>query len=254
MDNPPVVLEGGPVNRAAAGDPNAFDALVVSRLDRLYVTANRILRNPASADDAVQQALVLAWRDLPSLRDHARLDAWLYRLLVRACYRDLRSQRRWAANVVDLNEVRSVDASAAADDRDALDRAFFAGSSPPRSSRSRRAPFGRACGTSTLESSEGSTPSAEADKRVASLTASGYTSGRRNITLPIGRAVQVDWDVPPGTFGSLGLHFRAIFVAAGSQVIQVDLLTTGTPSAQEAAAFLAILRSARVSEPASPAP
>ncbi len=45
------------------------------------------------------QVGLLAWRDLPSLRDVDRFDAWLRRLLVHACYREARRGRRWAANV-----------------------------------------------------------------------------------------------------------------------------------------------------------
>lgn len=124
MDNRAVMQEGPLVARAANGDTAAFDELIRPRLDRLYVTANRILRDGAAAEDAVQQAMVLAWRDLGALRDHDRLDAWLYRLLVRTCYRELRSRRRLAANVVQLERRNDPDATLAIHDRDALERAF----------------------------------------------------------------------------------------------------------------------------------
>src|SRR4029453_10004850 len=70
------------VRRAARGDAEAFDALARDRIDRLFSIAIRILRDHHDAEDAVQQALWTAWSDLPGLRDPARLDAWLYRLLV----------------------------------------------------------------------------------------------------------------------------------------------------------------------------
>ena len=55
------------------------------RGDRLYAIAQRILRDVDRTEDAVQDALVIAWRDLPGLRDPERFDAWLHRLLVRSC-------------------------------------------------------------------------------------------------------------------------------------------------------------------------
>ena len=54
--------------------------------DRLVAIAYRILRDLHRAEDAVQVALVDAWRDLPTLRDADRFEAWLTRILVRACY------------------------------------------------------------------------------------------------------------------------------------------------------------------------
>jgi RNA polymerase sigma-70 factor (ECF subfamily) len=92
------------VRAAARGDKDAFARLVAPRLDRLFATASLILRHRARAEDALQDALVRAWRDLPTLRDPARLDAWLRRLLVHACYDDARRNRRHAANLTLLPE------------------------------------------------------------------------------------------------------------------------------------------------------
>src|SRR4029078_8795605 len=52
--------------------------------DRLIAIAYRILRDLDRAEDAVQVALVSAWRDLPTLREPDRFEAWLTRILVRA--------------------------------------------------------------------------------------------------------------------------------------------------------------------------
>ena len=68
-----------------------------------YGVATLILRDQDRAQDAVQEALVLAWRDVRALRDPDAWDAWLYRLTVRACYRVARTQRR--RNVVELHVV-----------------------------------------------------------------------------------------------------------------------------------------------------
>ena len=60
---------------------------------------NRILRDHNRAQDATQQALLGAWRDLPNLRDTERFDAWLRRLVVNACYVEARGQRRFLARM-----------------------------------------------------------------------------------------------------------------------------------------------------------
>ena len=114
------------VERAMRGDREAFGVLVVHTSDRMYAIATRILRDAELAEDALQSALLTAWRQLPTLRDPERFEPWVRRLLVHACYAEARRRRTWAANV----RVLPVDGPAAPDtlvsvvDRDALDRAF----------------------------------------------------------------------------------------------------------------------------------
>jgi RNA polymerase sigma-70 factor, ECF subfamily len=83
------------VERARDGDEDAFTELVDSNGDRCYAIAYRILRDVDRAKDAVQQAFLLAWRELPRLREPERFEVWLYRLLVNACYEEARRHRRW---------------------------------------------------------------------------------------------------------------------------------------------------------------
>ena len=84
------------VRRAMAGDHDAFSELARVSIGRLYAIARLILRDDQRAEDATQEALVAAWRDLSGLRDPDRFDAWVHRLLVRACYREARrGRRRW---------------------------------------------------------------------------------------------------------------------------------------------------------------
>jgi RNA polymerase sigma-70 factor, ECF subfamily len=82
------------VERAARGDSTAFDGLVADRIDSLYRLAYSILRSEADATDAVQQAFVMAWRELPRLRDRDRFDAWLGRITVNVCRDELRRRNR----------------------------------------------------------------------------------------------------------------------------------------------------------------
>ncbi len=114
------------VERAMRGDREAFGVLVGQTSDRLFAIATRILRDTHLAEDALQSALITAWRELPRLRDPDRFEAWSRRLLVHACYAEARRRRQWTGNI----RVLSVDGPAGTDglvsvaDRDALDRAF----------------------------------------------------------------------------------------------------------------------------------
>jgi RNA polymerase sigma-70 factor (ECF subfamily) len=77
------------VERARRGDREAFTVLVHQVSDVLYSIAYRILRDPGLAEDALQNALVLAWPRIPKLRDPERFEAWIHRILVHACYDEL---------------------------------------------------------------------------------------------------------------------------------------------------------------------
>ena len=114
------------VEAARNGDREAYADLIRARGDRLFAIAQRILRDVDRTEDAVQDALVIAWRDLPGLRDPDRFDAWLRRLLVRSCVAEATRERRLVANL----RVLPVDIPAGRDDylsvadRDQLERGF----------------------------------------------------------------------------------------------------------------------------------
>ena len=114
------------VERAMAGDHDAFAELARVRIGRLYALAVLILRDPGRAEDAVQEAMVAAWRDLSALRDPDRFDAWLRRLLVRACHREAQRARRRPTIDIDLRVIEPVvaDGSGPLADRDQVERLF----------------------------------------------------------------------------------------------------------------------------------
>ena len=88
------------VVRARAGDRDAFSMLATASIGRLNAIARLIVRDDGRAEDAVQDALVDAWLDLPALRDPDRFDAWLNRLLINACHNVARrSGRQWRVEV-----------------------------------------------------------------------------------------------------------------------------------------------------------
>ena len=114
------------VERARQGDLDAFDALALAAIGRLDGAARLILRDPDQARDAVQEAFTKAWRDLRSLRDPDQFDAWLHRLLVHACYDELRRRRSRPIEVeiTPIHDVDVPDSQAAMADRDVLERAL----------------------------------------------------------------------------------------------------------------------------------
>ena len=116
------------VERAQQGDRDAYEHLARDAARRLFLVASRILRDADAAEDAVQQTLVAVWRDLRSLRDPDRFDAWTLRIVVRYCRSEARRYRRAGVTIVDLSETMA----AARDDvgavaiREELGRAFDA--------------------------------------------------------------------------------------------------------------------------------
>ena len=114
------------VDRAKQGDEEAFDDLARQVGDRCMGIAHRILRDAHLAEDAVQAALVVAWRELRTLRDPDRFEPWLHRILANQCYAEARRRTRWSADI----RLLPIDGSAEAEGiltihhRDQLERAF----------------------------------------------------------------------------------------------------------------------------------
>jgi len=116
------------VERAMAGDRDAFTELQRGSIDKLYAIARLILRDGDRAQDATQEAYIAAWRRLGGLRDPDRFEPWLRRLLVNACYHEARTQKRRATaeGRVRPIDTGSSDPAIVTADRDELARAFEA--------------------------------------------------------------------------------------------------------------------------------
>ena len=113
------------VIRAQNGDHEAFEQLAAAMAGRLVGTATLILRDRDSARDAVQETLIDVWRSLPSLRDPDAFEAWVQRILVRACHSAVRSNRRRAVEIRQLDiDVPNPSDEQSIDDRDRIERAF----------------------------------------------------------------------------------------------------------------------------------
>jgi RNA polymerase sigma-70 factor (ECF subfamily) len=114
------------VEAAQRGDREAYVDLIRPRFSRLFTIAQRILRDVDRAEDALQETLVIAWRDLRGLRDPDRFDAWLQRLLINLCIRHATRERRRVANlrVLPIDGPTAPDELLTVADRDQIERGF----------------------------------------------------------------------------------------------------------------------------------
>jgi len=113
------------VERAREGDRDAFTVLARAAAARLDAAARLIVRDRELARDAVQEALIRAWRDLPGLRDPDRFEAWLHRLIVNAAIDEVRRRRRrLEVTLTPIDVGSSNDDIGRLVDRDELDRAL----------------------------------------------------------------------------------------------------------------------------------
>ncbi len=112
------------VGRARHGDLDAFTALAGARLEAMTRTATAILGNETEAHDAVQEALISVWRELPTLREPDRFDAWAGRILVNACRHALKRRTRIRVREIAVEPETPQQPGLSFAEDDALNRAF----------------------------------------------------------------------------------------------------------------------------------
>ena len=114
------------VDQAKRGDEEAFDAIARMVGDRCMAIAVRILRDSHLAEDAVQSALIVAWRELRTLRDPDRFEPWLHRILTNECYAEAKRRTRWSGDIrlLPVDGPREAGEILTVNDRDQLERAF----------------------------------------------------------------------------------------------------------------------------------
>lgn len=113
------------VERAIAGDTDAYATLARTTARRLFLVAHRILRDTDAAEDAVQQTLVTIWTELPRLRNPSSFDGWSYRIVTRAALAEAKRRVRHRSIIeIGATEATTPDHSASAETRDTLEQAF----------------------------------------------------------------------------------------------------------------------------------
>jgi len=81
------------VVRAQEGDARAFEMLARRHQDALYRLAVRVMGDPAEAEDALQEALLDAWRRIGRFRGESAFSTWMYRVVTNRCMGMLRRRR-----------------------------------------------------------------------------------------------------------------------------------------------------------------
>lgn len=119
-------MERDLVLRSMEGDRAAFTELGRLWIDRLYAAARLILVDQHRAEDATQEALLAAWRDVKGLRDPDRFGPWLRRILVNACYREARKDQSWRRAQTRMEPIAATvpDPADRLADQDVVDRAM----------------------------------------------------------------------------------------------------------------------------------
>jgi len=88
------------IHAAKRGDLDAFNRLVIEYQSRAYNLAYRFMSDPASAADATQDAFISAFRGIGKFRGGS-FRSWLLRIVVNACYDELRRRKRRPASSLD---------------------------------------------------------------------------------------------------------------------------------------------------------
>lgn len=81
------------VEAAQQGDMSAFNELILYYQNQVYNLAYHLMKDPASADDATQEAFISAYRALDKFRGGS-FRAWLLRIVTNACYDEMRRRKR----------------------------------------------------------------------------------------------------------------------------------------------------------------
>ena len=96
------------IDRARHGDLDAFEEIVRARMDAVFRLTYAILGDEADARDAAQETFVTAWRQLGSLRDPDRFDAWFQRIAVNAARMTHRARRRRGVREIPSSRIAGV--------------------------------------------------------------------------------------------------------------------------------------------------
>lgn len=90
-------------------DNNSFAMLVKAQTDTMYRVSMSMLKNEHDAQDAVHEAILLAYQNRTKLRHEEYFGTWLVRILINQCHKTLRQRKRYADIGDDLPDIASRD-------------------------------------------------------------------------------------------------------------------------------------------------
>ncbi|MCK5892171.1 MAG: sigma-70 family RNA polymerase sigma factor [Aeromicrobium sp.] len=113
------------VERARAGDADAFTQLVTESRDVLWSVCLRITADPQDAEDALQDTLIAAWQNIHKFRGNAKFSTWCYRIAANASIAVCRKRRSIPIDTDDIVDLVVVaDTTGQVDDRDLVTAAL----------------------------------------------------------------------------------------------------------------------------------
>ncbi|MFT4188918.1 MAG: sigma-70 family RNA polymerase sigma factor [Aeromicrobium sp.] len=113
------------VERARAGDAEAFTELVNESRDLLWSVCLRVTADPLDAEDALQDALIAAWQNIHKFRGNAKFSTWCYRIASNAAIAVCRKRRSVPVDAADVAGLLiSADETGQVDDRDLVTAAL----------------------------------------------------------------------------------------------------------------------------------
>ncbi len=81
------------VEKAKNGDKEAFTNLILENQIKLYKIAKARLKNEADIEDVVQETMLILYTKLSKLKDNAKFEIWLYKILINQCNKKYRKNR-----------------------------------------------------------------------------------------------------------------------------------------------------------------
>ena len=94
------------------GDERALEALLRQRKKWLWNVAKKTIRDDSLAEEALQEALVLIWRNASTFRGESKLTSWMYQIVTRACIDVLRKEQlRSHSSLEEFDRVDQIDSS-----------------------------------------------------------------------------------------------------------------------------------------------
>lgn len=92
------------VEKAKNGDKDAFTNLILENQVKLYKIAKARLKNEADIEDVIQETMLILYTKLPKLKDNAKFEIWLYKILINQCNKKYRKNK---TNIIPLDLIEN---------------------------------------------------------------------------------------------------------------------------------------------------